>query len=66
MLDNQTVTGKQAKGMFDLVNQTRLQNLQTWSNGGSAPASIEEFKSGRGGGIHEPLFLRRLVSKSHP
>ena len=36
MLDDQAITGEEAKGMFDQVNQTRLQILQTWSNGGSA------------------------------
>lgn len=36
MLDDQAVTGKEAGGMFDQVNQTRLEILQTWSKGGSA------------------------------
>ena len=36
MLDDQAVTGEEARGMYDHVNQTRLQILQTWSKGDSA------------------------------
>ncbi len=36
MLDDQAVTGDEARSMYDHVNQTRLEILQTWSNGDSA------------------------------
>ena len=36
MLDDQAVTGEDARGMYDHVNQTRLQILKTWSKGDSA------------------------------
>ena len=36
MLEDQAVTGDEARGMYDHVNQTRLQILQTWSKGDSA------------------------------
>jgi hypothetical protein len=36
MLDDQAVTGDEARGMYDHVNQTRLEILQTWSKGDSA------------------------------
>ncbi|VGO12022.1 hypothetical protein PDESU_00570 [Pontiella desulfatans] len=36
MLDDQAVTGDEARSMYDHVNQTRLEILQTWSKGKSA------------------------------
>ena len=36
MLDDQAVTGDEARSMYDHVNQTRLEILQTWSKGDSA------------------------------
>lgn len=36
MLDDQAVTGEEARGMYNHVNQTRLEILQTWSKGDSA------------------------------
>lgn len=36
MLDDQAVTGAEARSMYDHVNQTRLEILQTWSKGDSA------------------------------
>ncbi|VGO11458.1 hypothetical protein PDESU_00001 [Pontiella desulfatans] len=36
MLDDQAVTGDEARTMYDHVNQTRLEILQTWSKGDSA------------------------------
>jgi len=36
MLDDQAVTGDEARSMYDHVNQTRLQILKTWSKGDSA------------------------------
>ncbi len=36
MLDDQAVTGDEARGMYDHVNETRLQILDTWSKGKSA------------------------------
>lgn len=33
MLDDQAVTGDEARSMYDHVNQTRLEILQTWSQG---------------------------------
>jgi hypothetical protein len=36
MLDDQAVTGDEARTMVDGVNQTRLEILQTWSKGDSA------------------------------
>jgi hypothetical protein len=36
MLDDQAVTGDEARSMHDHVNQTRLEILQTWSKGDSA------------------------------
>ncbi len=36
MLDDQAVTGEEARGMYDHVNETRLQILKTWSKGDSA------------------------------
>ena len=36
MLDDQAVTGEEARSMYDHVNQTRLEILQTWSKGDSA------------------------------
>jgi hypothetical protein len=36
MLDDQAVTGDEARAMYNDVNQTRLQILQTWSKGDSA------------------------------
>ncbi len=36
MLGDQAVTGDEARGMYDHVNQTRLQILKTWSKGDSA------------------------------
>ena len=38
MLDDQAVTGDEARSMYDHVNQTRLEILQTWSKGDSAKA----------------------------
>ena len=36
MLDDQAVTGEEARGMYDHVNQTRLQILRAWSKGDTA------------------------------
>ena len=36
MLDDQAVTGDEARAMYNDVNQTRLQILKTWSKGKSA------------------------------
>ena len=36
MLDDQAVTGEEARAMYNDVNQTRLQILKTWSKGDSA------------------------------
>ena len=36
MLDDQAVTGDEARAMYNDVNQTRLQILKTWSKGDSA------------------------------
>ena len=36
MLDDQAVTGDEARGMYSHVNETRLQILKTWSKGKSA------------------------------
>ena len=36
MLDDQAVTGDEARTMVDGINQTRLEILQTWSKGDSA------------------------------
>jgi hypothetical protein len=36
MLDDQAVTGEEARGMYNHVNQTRLEILKTWSKGESA------------------------------
>ena len=36
MLDDQAITGEEARGMYDQTNETRLQILKTWSKGDSA------------------------------
>ena len=36
MLDDQAVTGEEARAMYNDINQTRLQILKTWSKGKSA------------------------------
>jgi len=36
MLEDQAVTGDEARTMVDGINQTRLEILQTWGNGDSA------------------------------
>ncbi len=36
MLEDQAVTGEEARAMYNGVNQTRLQILKTWSKGKSA------------------------------
>ena len=36
MLDDQAVTGDEARAMYNDVNQTRLHILKTWSKGDSA------------------------------
>ena len=36
MLEDQAVTGEEARAMYNDVNQTRLQILKTWSKGKSA------------------------------
>ena len=36
MLDDQAVTGDEARGMYNHANETRLQILKTWSKGKSA------------------------------
>jgi hypothetical protein len=46
MLDDQAVTGEEARGMFDHANQTRLQILQTWSKGDSAKELEAQLPSG--------------------
>jgi len=36
MLDDQAVTGDEARGMYNHLNETRFQILDTWSKGKSA------------------------------
>ena len=36
MLEDQAVTGEEARDMYDHINQTRLQILKAWSKGDSA------------------------------